>query len=765
MSEGWTSFPGIVKCLPACHSALNQSSLQDLEKKLARIEDTLEIIKTHIFTNAPAHSHVQTQITTESPLNSAAAPFAENSVAQADWSDVVEADSKPTILNHENVTLIKEKDHSDEYDNQESASDVVNHPAVSEEHLAEKRRQFSVWNLVQGIEHYKIQNYRKAVQHFHNSLLGPVEKDEETLVWNNLGFCYALLGEFKDALASFRKALNLDRHSKQAWVNLGGALKEIVFLQESIDALEEGIAIGSSDKTSITGFITLTQLRIQMGDHNGALTVIERALAGNPNKDASMLEFYYLRATCLHALGNLIDASLEYQSVIKRNDSNLSEDDKDSKLMSMYQMAVSTITYNTQDWAVEGFTLDDVLPTLVKEHWSRRQPPTEKLLGVYSPVLKHSSPSRPQGANPRQVRDVLNVADYVGSLVHNHHAGFIPNLRLQRAAGLGALEMAQMVRGVVLARKQGKKFKVLSSGATGHRDSENRYEEAGWRDAMDLVVKWRQVGEPKDQVLWIDMMTRERFEEGFASDTKTYYGQTKHVRYYSNFERILTNWKRVISETGKVVLIDTKEPFDIVSQEVFDSVEKANTPDSMWRSLGFGHGAMISIKSKMREGHRMNGTYMCVRSVATQTDGFDLSIHTPVTPPRWEDFEQEFEMIWDRLITAMAEENMAETSRWISTFGYYWFNFMPLVRGTALTGYTAILGLFWAANMPVRTELPENYCPDWDAILEEDPDVFTESLLEKIAPPEAQQNREKEIKKVRILGRQSEHKALISQDR
>ena len=45
----------------------------------------------------------------------------------------------------------------------------------------------------------------------------------------------------------------------------------------------------------------------------------------------------------------------------------------------------------------------------------------------------------------------------------------------------------------------------------------------------------------------------------------------------------------------------------------------------------------------------------------------------------------------------------------ILTYAYYWYNFMPLARGTAACGYTTILSLFWAAGMPVTASIPKDY--------------------------------------------------------
>jgi hypothetical protein len=53
----------------------------------------------------------------------------------------------------------------------------------------------------------------------------------------------------------------------------------------------------------------------------------------------------------------------------------------------------------------------------------------------------------------------------------------------------------------------------------------------------------------------------------------------------------------------------------------------------------------------------------------------------------------------------------------ILRYVYYWYNFMPLARGSAAVGYTTILSLFWALGMPVSVNIPKDYQPDWEAIL------------------------------------------------
>ena len=72
------------------------------------------------------------------------------------------------------------------------------------------------------------------------------------------------------------------------------------------------------------------------------------------------------------------------------------------------------------------------------------------------------------------------------------------NQRQQRAAGLAAVELAQRLRQELDARHSGTHTWVASEGASIRGDAEGRHK-FSWRDAMDVVVRWRQIGEPNDQ--------------------------------------------------------------------------------------------------------------------------------------------------------------------------------------------------------------------------------------------------------------------------
>lgn len=70
-------------------------------------------------------------------------------------------------------------------------------------------------------------------------------------------------------------------------------------------------------------------------------------------------------------------------------------------------------------------------------------------------------------------------------------------------------------------------------------------------------------------------------------------------------------------------------------------------------------------------------------------------------------------------------ENVREA---ILRMTYYWYNFMPLSRGSAVVGFIVMLGLLLAANMEFTGNIPEGVQVDWDAIMSLSPNSFMESV-------------------------------------
>ena len=70
-------------------------------------------------------------------------------------------------------------------------------------------------------------------------------------------------------------------------------------------------------------------------------------------------------------------------------------------------------------------------------------------------------------------------------------------------------------------------------------------------------------------------------------------------------------------------------------------------------------------------------------------------------------YQQELDARWEKVLDALASGEGPQIAVAAMTYCYYWYNFMPLARGTAASGYVTLLALFLAADMPITARIPQ----------------------------------------------------------
>lgn len=136
----------------------------------------------------------------------------------------------------------------------------------------------------------------------------------------------------------------------------------------------------------------------------------------------------------------------------------------------------------------------------------------------------------------------------------------------------------------------------------------------------------------------------------------------------------------------------------------------------------------------------MDGTRLTLQK--TPAKGLEFSIRTPGTPDRWAEYDIEMTSAWEAVCDAycngafgsMDVEELEPVRNSILRLCFYWYNFMPLARGTAVVGYITLLGLFLAANMKITANIPENFQVDWEAILSPHLNMFTGAVQPWLYP-------------------------------
>lgn len=327
-------------------------------------------------------------------------------------------------------------------------------------------------------------------------------------------------------------------------------------------------------------------------------------------------------------------------------------------------------------------------------------------------------------------------------------------------AGLAAIEIAQKVikawRSMRNTNRNGKKTRKKeklsmlsqnrggaccttssSESSTSYSFSDDKYTSGRflcWQDIYNIAVKWRQISEPCDQVVWINKLSEE-FNSGFGSHTPMLLGQAKVVRYFPYYKRTIDLAKSIMKET-KYANNSEDNIIELAEADKLEKIKQATSCNDLYSSIGENFWVATTCDSAAFEGvaafakKRLEGTRITVQKMDKR--GYDFAIRTPCTPSRWNDYEAEMAVAWEALCNAYCGElygssdlSMLENVKdAILRMTYYWYNFMPLARGSSAVGYSVLLGLFLAANMEVTGNIPSGVQVDWEAILSSSPDTF-----------------------------------------
>jgi len=266
----------------------------------------------------------------------------------------------------------------------------------------------------------------------------------------------------------------------------------------------------------------------------------------------------------------------------------------------------------------------------------------------------------------------------------------------------------------------------------GSSKDNGKAHEYSWRDWIDIAVKWRQVSEPNDPVFWIDLLAPEAFAEGFGLQTPMVTGQMNVIRYYLYFDRALEVVKKLIVDSGACNVHDQRF---MLPRSKLDQLQEAKSCHDMWEVMQQGFYVETPCHSIARPGKSMAGTRITL--LQKQPDGFDFTIRTPGTPPRWVEMDAEMSHVWRLLQNEARKKEGPDVDKFTElalTFYFYYVNFGPLSRGTAATGYIAFFALMLSIGYEVQCSPPEGTQVDWPAILSPTPTDFVGEVRKWMYP-------------------------------
>ena len=544
-----------------------------------------------------------------------------------------------------------------------------------------------------GVCRYKMRDFTSACRDFETATrLDPTLRE----AWNQLGLSLTQTGQTIEAIEAYETALAIDRTNRETHTNLGQAWKELGDFERADASFSQSVKL---DGSNFHSYWLRGVARYLAGHHELAVSDLMACRKLNP----SLVDARQSLVVAFTAQGRFAEAVAESDVILAQSADH----------WVWYNRRMAIVLNNAMDEPFASFHLDEAMEASVKDGFSKRRAPRLACPTEYKDVdSPHTSLNgKIQSIDLRtpmsvQMANLIESSLSFGPLFQYQCPGFVVNKRQWLSAGVSILHISESLQ--------------ADTGRTMH-----------WRSLFDLAVRWRQLSEPNDPVWWVDQLPFVQFSEGYGSHTPIVTGHCTTVRYGHQLPRALQLVKDVF---------DARKG---ISDQMQQDVQAASSLPEMFRAVRRDFWVTTPCHSKARPGHILEGTRITLQYGVSEDGrgGYEFSIRTPGTPPRQADFEQELDALWTiwqstaashvNVRTMEAGQKILEATLYIC---FFWYNLMPLSRGTAAIGMIALHALMHSTGWHISKPIPAGFQPDWEAILTPEPAKFVETMSQWILP-------------------------------
>uniref|UniRef100_A0A8D2BD86 Tetratricopeptide repeat domain 13 n=1 Tax=Sciurus vulgaris TaxID=55149 RepID=A0A8D2BD86_SCIVU len=547
--------------------------------------------------------------------------------------------------------------------------------------------------------------YDEAIRHFSTML--QEEPDLVSAIYGR-GIAYGKKG-LHEAIESFKEALKQKVDFIDAYKSLGQAYRELGNFEAATESFQKALLLNQNHVQTL-------QLRGMMLYHHGslqeALKNFKRCLQLEPYNEVCQ----YMKGLSHVAMGQFYEG-IKAQTKVMLNDPLPGQKASPEFLKVKYLREYSRYLHAHLDTPLTEYSVDVDLPGSFKDHWAKSLPflieDYEEQPGL-QPHIKDVLHQSFESYRP-EVQELICVADRLGSLMQYETPGFLPNKRIHRAMGLAALEVMQAVQ------RTWTNSKVRMNGKTRLMQ---------WRDMFDIAVKWRRVADPDQPVLWLDQMPARSLGRGFNSHINLIRGQVINMRYLEYFEKILHFIKDRI-----LVYHGANNPKGLL--EVREALEKVHKVEDLLP-------IMKQFNTKTKDGFTVNTKVPSLRDQGKEHEGFTItvtgdkvgnilfSVETQTTEERTQLYHAEIDALYKdltargKVLILSSEFGEADAvCNLILSLVYYFYNLVPLSRGSSVIAYSVIVGALMASGKEVAGKIPKGKLVDFEAMTAPGSEAFS----------------------------------------
>jgi len=470
------------------------------------------------------------------------------------------------------------------------------------------------------------------------------------IVENNMATCYSSMGNVDDGETHFDEAIKAGHTSSYGTRGMYRYLNGNV--QKSIKDMNKAGEVDDPNNVS------LLQLRLQM------------------------------RGVAYHSQGQYRWAEKDYTKILATNPPF-------PGMLSWFRLQMLPATQRVLDKPFTDYSFDHELHQSLKTAYVQLKSP--KQVGKsYQPnngrVSRSISDVNLSRSLTPQQQTILDGTNCLGRLMKYSTPGFFHNIRQQRMSGLAMIEIVQ-----TMTRHWQKPIRLKGKGSSLDRNPHI----FGWRDMMDIAVRWRQHSEPNDHVFWADLLDNKINQSG--AHTKIIDGQKKNKKYYEYHDLCFKALKTLACEQQRNL-----SDFDK------NLINEARKVEDVHRLIGHDFGVVAPVYSRCGK-NKLEGTRIILAE--QQPEGHCFSIQIPLKPERDESYDNALSEVFNDLDELKnGDSDLEQAVELCLSFYYYWVNYGVLSRGTAACGLIILNALLIGLGY-LLTEPFSGIQPDWEAIL------------------------------------------------
>lgn len=540
-------------------------------------------------------------------------------------------------------------------------------------------------------------------------------------------FFFRKLGNLEYALHDFQDAIKLLPTNVECMTAMGLTLSELGRSQEAVRIYMETLLQAKKKEEAIVNH-NLGLSYTNLGDAKEAEKYFSQAIKGGHDQT------YNVRAMCRYYCGDIHRAIKDFNRAGETLDSR----DIQQQQLKLQMRGVSYQSIGQFRWAEKDYSklmlTRPQFPILLS--WFRLQmipklqtlldkPFTEynydkefdghfkvsyvhnrnpKMIPKYKPNNGKIKPNIPdvncKDELTREQEQLREGTQKFGFLLQCTDKGFLPNKRQHRMFGLALLEVVQTLK------------QHMENPITVNRHQSSfsrRSHKFGWRDMVDIAVRWRQLSEPFDQIFWNDVLAHDNQNGQQASLLS---GQKKSEKYHIFFDRAFDMVKKLACE-------------QLPNQSDFDKglMMEAKNLETLHDNVGGDFVVKTSVESE--EDGEIPGVRFLL--MVKQPAGFDFTVHWPLDGDRQVAYEEQFEKLWEKVVELKKDgSNLEECVAICLTFYYYWGHYGGLTKGNASVGLIVLHSLLIITGFTIARQIPLQL--DWECLFCKTPAQFIEKV-------------------------------------